>query len=140
MHFQQLVVLRKLRLTEHNTSDLGVRCSTNYVDGKCIDFPHPPIESAVWEWISGTQDEFLTDTRGMYYHNIRTKELTGGEAANQLDLFMSKELARERDRDRWSLFGCVNCDWFSRGSGCSRTSRLLFKRFCTCSLVHLTAL
>jgi hypothetical protein len=67
-----------------------------HVGGRWIDFPDYSVESAVWKWISGIQVEFLIDTRGMYCHTIRTKELTGGEAARQLDLFVKQRTGREK--------------------------------------------
>lgn len=61
-----------------------------YVDGRWTDFPDPPDESAVWDWLSHFQDEHLTDTRGSYYKTSTSTELVGAEARRQLDFFIKR--------------------------------------------------
>ena len=52
-------------------------------------FPIPPVEDAVWGWLSSIQDKYLVDTRGVYCTSTPT-ELTGAEASRQLDLFIKQ--------------------------------------------------
>ena len=61
-----------------------------HVDGRWIDFPVPPDESAVWDWLSGIQDEYLTNACGIYYTTSATTELVGAEARRQLDFFVKR--------------------------------------------------
>ena len=59
-----------------------------HVDGWWTDFPNPSVQNAVWEWLVRFQDEFLSDTQGVYFTTRSTKDLTGAEALRQLDLFI----------------------------------------------------
>ena len=61
-----------------------------HVDGRWTDFPNPPEQNAVSEWLFCFQDEFLSDARGVYYTTRKTSELTGAEAPRQLDLFVKR--------------------------------------------------
>lgn len=61
-----------------------------HVDGRWIDFPDPPDEGAVWDWLSGIQDEYLTNACGIYYTTSATTELVGAEARRQLDFFIKR--------------------------------------------------
>jgi len=58
-----------------------------YIDGWWIDFPDPPDERAVWDWLSGIQDEYLTNACGIYYKTLAA-ELVGAEVRRQLNLFI----------------------------------------------------
>ena len=51
-----------------------------HVDGRWTDFPDPPREHAVWNWLSRIQDEYLTEARGIYCKTSTPAELVGGEA------------------------------------------------------------
>ena len=61
-----------------------------HIDGQWSDFPSPPEETAVWEWICHFQEEFLSKAQGVYYTTKSTKDLTGAEARRQLDLFIKR--------------------------------------------------
>ena len=63
---------------------------SRHVDGRWTDFPDPPVQNAVSEWLFRFQDEFLSDARGVYYTTKKTSELTGAEAPRQLDLFVKR--------------------------------------------------
>ncbi|MCJ1387127.1 hypothetical protein MMC17_010256 [Xylographa soralifera] len=63
---------------------------SRHVDGQWIDFPDPPVQNAVSEWLFRFQDEFLSDARGVYYTTKKTSEFTGAEAPRQLDLFVKR--------------------------------------------------
>ena len=54
-------------------------------------FPDLPTENAVVQWLFRFQDEFLSDTRGIYYTSESTKDLTGGEARRQLDILIKRK-------------------------------------------------
>jgi hypothetical protein len=72
-----------------------------HVDGRWADFPDPPVESAVWDWLSGIQDEFLTNARGIYYTTSTIADLTGAEAQRQLDIFVKQKTDIEGPRHDW---------------------------------------
>jgi hypothetical protein len=61
-----------------------------HVDGRWTNFPDPPVQNAVWEWLRSFQGEFLSDTQGIYYTTRSTSDLTGAEARRQLDLFIKR--------------------------------------------------
>ncbi|KAL8698069.1 MAG: hypothetical protein Q9201_006780 [Fulgogasparrea decipioides] len=61
-----------------------------YRGGRWTDFPDPPDEDAVWDWLSRFQDKHLLDSRGILYTTESTSDLTGGEAQRQLDLFVKR--------------------------------------------------
>jgi hypothetical protein len=61
-----------------------------HVDGRWIEFPDPPEESVVWDWLSRIQDEYLTDACGIYYTTLTTTELVGAESRRQLDFFIKR--------------------------------------------------
>ena len=58
-----------------------------HVDGRWTDFPDPPIEDDVWDWLSRFQNEVLTDSRNAFYRAEKTSDLTGGEPSRQMDIF-----------------------------------------------------
>jgi hypothetical protein len=59
-----------------------------HVDGRWTDFSDSPVQNAVLEWLFRFQEEFLTDSRGVYYTSESSKDLTGAEARRQLDVFV----------------------------------------------------
>lgn len=61
-----------------------------YRGGRWTDFPDPPDEDGVWDWLSRFQDKHLSDSRGNLYTTESTSDLTGGEAQRQLDLFVKR--------------------------------------------------
>jgi len=70
--------------------DIYNAMKSRHVDGQWVDFPDPPEQNAVWEWLRSFQDEFLSDTQGTYYTTRATSDLTGAEAERQLDLFVKR--------------------------------------------------
>lgn len=72
------------------SKDIYEAMKERFVDGRWIDFPDPPDESAVWDWLSRIQDEYLTEAHGIYYTTSTTTELFGAEARRQLDLFIKR--------------------------------------------------
>ena len=71
-----------------------------YRDGRWTDFPDPPDEDAVWDWLSRFQDRHLSGSRGILYTTESISDLTGGEAQRQLDLFVKRrgiETSRKHD-------------------------------------------
>ncbi len=61
-----------------------------YSGGRWTDFPDPPDEDAVWDWLSRFQSKHLSDSCGILYTTESTSDLTGGEAQRQLDLFVKR--------------------------------------------------
>jgi len=72
------------------SKDIYNTMKSRHVDGRWIDFPDPPVQNAVWEWLRSFQDEFLSGTQGIYYTTRSTKDLTGAETRRQLDLFIKR--------------------------------------------------
>lgn len=72
-----------------------------HVDGRWRDFPDPPYETAVWDWLSRFQDEYLTEARGIYCRTSTPAELVGGEAPRQLDLFIKRRTDTVDDSHDW---------------------------------------
>lgn len=72
-----------------------------HIDGRWIDFPDPPAQNAVWEWIRSFQDEFLSDARGVYYTTKGPSDLTGAEARRQLDLFIKPRSDTAGTKHEW---------------------------------------
>ncbi len=59
----------------------------HHIDGRWTDFPDPPIEDDVWDWLSRFQNEVLTNSRNAFYRAEKTSDLTGGEPSRQMDIF-----------------------------------------------------
>ena len=72
-----------------------------YKGGRWTDFPDPPDEDAVWEWLSRFQDKHLSDSNGILYTTESTSDLTGGEAQRQLDLFIKKRGTEASGKHDW---------------------------------------
>ena len=73
---------------------------TQYRGERWADFPDPPNEDAVWDWLARFQDEHLSDSRGVLYTTESASDLTWGEVQRQLDLFVKKrgiEPSRKHD-------------------------------------------
>ena len=62
-----------------------------HADGRWTDFPDPPVENVVWDWLSGIQDEFLTKACCTYYTTSTKADLTGAESERQFDLSSSRK-------------------------------------------------
>ena len=65
------------------------------------EFPDQPVESAVVEWLLRFQDEFLSDSQGIYYTTESSKDLTGGEARRQIDIFIKRRSTVSRKAHNW---------------------------------------
>lgn len=59
--------------------------------GRWIDFPNPPTQAKVWNWLSDFQKEFLTHTRSAYYTSEKCSDFTGAEAKRQVDFFVKQK-------------------------------------------------
>ena len=59
-------------------------------DGRWTDFPDPPVQDNVVDWLFQFQDEFLSKERSSYYKTSSPKDLSGTEARRQLDLFVKR--------------------------------------------------
>lgn len=69
--------------------------------GRWTDFPDPPVQNAVLEWLFRFQEEFLSDARGVYYTSESSKDLTGAEARRQLDIFIKRKSNVSRTAHNW---------------------------------------
>jgi len=72
-----------------------------YRGGRWTDFPDPPDDDAVWNWLSRFQDKHLSDSRGILYTTESTSDLTGGEAQRQLDLFVKRRGIEASGKHDW---------------------------------------
>ena len=72
-----------------------------YRGGRWANFPDPPDEDAVWEWLSLFQDKHLSDSPGVLYTTESTSDLTGGEAQRQLDLFVKRRGIETGGKHDW---------------------------------------
>ena len=70
------------------TKEIYRAMQDRHVDGRWTDFPDPPVQNAVLEWLFRFQEEFLADSRGVYYTSESSNNLTGAEARRQLDVFV----------------------------------------------------
>jgi len=73
------------------TKEIYRAVQDQYADGRWTDFPEPPVQDAVLEWLFRFQEEFLFDARGVYYTSESSKDLTGAEARRQLDIFIKQK-------------------------------------------------
>jgi len=62
------------------------------------DFPDPPVQNAVLEWLFRFQEEFLSDARGVYYTSESSKDLTG---RRQLDIFIKRKTNASGTAHNW---------------------------------------
>ena len=72
-----------------------------YRDGRWTDFPDPPDEDAVWDWLSRFQNKHLSDSHGILYTTESSSDLTGGEAQRQLDLFVKRRGIETSGNHNW---------------------------------------
>ena len=72
-----------------------------YRGGRWTDFPDPPDEDAVWDWLSRFQDKHLLDSHGIFYTTETTSDLTGGEARRQLDIFIKRRGIENKGKHNW---------------------------------------
>ena len=73
------------------SKDIYDQVSSQFVNGRWTDFPDPPLESQVFDWLDKFQKDFLSDARGQYVRVEVPGELTGGEAPRQLDIFLIRK-------------------------------------------------
>jgi Fungal protein kinase len=113
-----------------------------HVDGRWIDFPDPPDERAVWKWLSGIQDEYLTKAHGIYYTTSATMELVGGEARRQLDFFVKRRTDDVDTSHNWKDVRVIgehqvsNTDWKKKLLQIARYVRDVFLAQPTRQFVH----
>ena len=69
--------------------------------GRWTEFPDPPVEKAVIQWLFRFQEEFLSDARSIYYTTESTKDLTGGEALRQLDILIKRKSTVSGTAHNW---------------------------------------
>ena len=74
---------------------------SRHIDGRWSDFPDPPLQDNVYEWLFRFQDEFLSDARGVYYTTRSASDLTGAEAQRQLDLFVKRRSDTTSSTHKW---------------------------------------
>ncbi|KAI9779875.1 MAG: hypothetical protein M1816_003322 [Peltula sp. TS41687] len=60
-----------------------------YIDGKWADFPDPPLQSCVLDWLFHFQTNFFSHQRGIYY-TTHDRPLPGSQADRQLDLLVKR--------------------------------------------------
>ncbi|KAI9858847.1 MAG: hypothetical protein M1824_004012 [Vezdaea acicularis] len=65
---------------------------TRYVDGKWTDFPNPPGQARVLDWLFRFQSDFFPDQRGVYYTTYN-RSLAGSDAKGRLDLLVRQRNA-----------------------------------------------
>ncbi|KAI9696613.1 MAG: hypothetical protein M1836_005632 [Candelina mexicana] len=65
------------------------------------EFPDPPLQNAVLEWLFCFQEEFLSDARGIYYTSESSKDLTDAEARRQLDIFIKRKSNISETAHNW---------------------------------------
>jgi len=78
-----------------------------YRGGRWTDFPDPPDEDAVWDWLSRFQNKHLSDSCGILYTTESTSDLTGGEAQRQLDLFVKRRGIEKSGKHDWKDVGVI---------------------------------
>ncbi|KAI4219804.1 MAG: hypothetical protein L6R40_008711 [Gallowayella cf. fulva] len=83
------------RRWSHKTEAIYNAVSKKCTGGRWTDFPDPPDEDAMWDWLSRFQDEHLSDSRGS------TGDLAGGEAQRQLDLFVKRRGIETSGKHDW---------------------------------------
>lgn len=59
-----------------------------HVNNRWTDFPDPPVQNVVLEWLFRFQKEFLAGSQGVYYTSESGNDLIGAEARRQLDVFV----------------------------------------------------
>ncbi|KAL8938554.1 MAG: hypothetical protein Q9216_003822 [Gyalolechia sp. 2 TL-2023] len=71
-----------------------------HVAGRWAAFPEPPVQDDVFQWWFDLLAPLRATERGFYYTS-ETRELTGGEAKRQLDLFV-KPNTEELQKDKYN--------------------------------------
>jgi hypothetical protein len=49
------------------TKEIYRAVQDRHMDGRWTDFPNPPVQNAVLEWLFRFQEDFLADARAIYY-------------------------------------------------------------------------
>ncbi len=62
-----------------------------HVNGRWAEYPNPPTQALVLEWLFGLQEDFFPDERG-YYYTTHNRALSGSDAKRQLDIFVKPRL------------------------------------------------
>ncbi|KAL2047792.1 hypothetical protein ABVK25_011342 [Lepraria finkii] len=82
------------------TKEIYRTVQDRHAGGRWTDFPDLPVENAVLKWLFRFQEEFLSDAKGVYYTS-ESKDLTGGEARRQLDVFIKRKSIVSRTLHNW---------------------------------------
>ena len=70
-----------------------------YHSKRWTGIPDEPTETETWNWLSGFQAVFLSNTRGIFYAAKHMKDLYGAEAKRQLDVLMKKRTEAESESE-----------------------------------------
>ncbi|KAL8740279.1 MAG: hypothetical protein Q9190_006997 [Brigantiaea leucoxantha] len=72
-----------------------------YKGRRRTDFSDLPDEDAVWDWLSRFQNEYLSDSHGIFYVTESKSDLGGGIAQRQLDLFVKRRDTEASQKHDW---------------------------------------
>ena len=72
-----------------------------YWDERWTDFPDPLDGDAVWKWLSRFQDNYLSDSLGVFNTTASTSNLIGSEARRQLDVFIKRRGIENTEKHNW---------------------------------------
>lgn len=75
--------------------------SKRHFGGRWIDFPNPPTQEKVWNWLSDFQKEFLSNTQSAYYTSEKSSDFTGAEAQRQVDFFVKRKSDAATTTHEW---------------------------------------
>ena len=89
------------RQWSHKSKEIYNAVKKQYKRGRWTDFPDPPDEDAVWNWLSRFQDKYLSDSRGVFYTTESTSDLTGNEVRRQLDIFTKRRGIENNGKHNW---------------------------------------
>lgn len=70
------------------SKDVYNAVKNRHVDGRWIDFPDPPVQDAVCDWLSRFQDQFLLNAPGVYFMASTCSDNTRASAQLSLDIFV----------------------------------------------------
>ena len=72
------------------TLDIYRAMKYRHIDGRWTDFPNPPVQAEVLDWLFKFQEEFLSKEQGLYYTTTSPKDLVSAESQRQIDLFVKR--------------------------------------------------
>ena len=93
------------------SQEIYQKIRSRHVQGHWIDFPNPPEEKKVFDWLNNFQLEFLSDARGTYVRTRMPSDLIGGEAPRQLDIFVTEKTTAKGQQFRYARNrGYLKCE------------------------------